>query len=135
MHDYFFNLHNKPQKIDTGKKIFVAIKKADNDVANMELLSKIMAALKFSLEADCQIFEVEDEVHISNQIKDYQKILIFGIEPAALGLNMNYQPYKINYLEGRTIIFSHALSELKVDDKKKSVLWKALQVMFELVKA
>jgi hypothetical protein len=134
MFDYFFHINTKPQKQDLLKKVLIVLKKTDNDVLNMQLLSKIMAALKFSLEEDCLMYEVEEDCHLSGLMKKYEKIIIFGLDPSALGLNMPLQYYKINKLEQCTLLFAHPLGELKIDDKKKSTLWKSLQIMFDLVK-
>lgn len=134
MFDYFFHISPKPQKQALLKKVLIVIKKSDNDVLNMQLLSKIMAALKFSLEDDCFVFEVDNAYHLAPLLKEYQKIIIFGIDPEALGLNVPLHYYKINPLEQCTLLFSHPLGELKIDEKKKSSLWKSLQLMFDLNK-
>ncbi len=134
MNDFFFQINTKPQNQAEPKSVLVILKKSDNDVINRQLLEKIMAALKFSLVDDCHLYEVEEDLHLSNVIKGYQKIIVFGLEPKSIGLNMPYHPYKINQLEDRKLLFSHTLGELKIDDKKKGILWKSLQVMFDLVK-
>jgi hypothetical protein len=135
MDDFYFKIPQKPSESADGKKVLLFIKKTDTDVANMELLSKIMSALKLSLEEDCKIIVLNAEIHASSMINIFKQIIVFGIEPAYLGLNLSYKLYRVNHLENRTLIFSHSLAELKTDDQKKGVFWKSLQMMFNLVKS
>jgi hypothetical protein len=62
--------------------------------------------------------------------KHPEKILVFGITPALLGLSVKDNLYQPFYFYQSTWLFSESLSILQPDKDRKTKLWKALQGLF-----
>lgn len=98
----------------------------DYDTGERELLTNILKAVKIEME------EVDIWVNNDDNTPDFfqknaptQQILVFGITPPQIGLNMeNVLYYPINIL-GKKLLFSNDLDQIN----KKS-LWAALKVVF-----
>jgi hypothetical protein len=65
-----------------------------------------------------------------------QIVLLFGIEPVATGLPLNFPPFKDQAFAGCTYLFTPSLSELNQDNEEgklmKSKLWVCLKKLFKL---
>jgi hypothetical protein len=119
---------------DYGKRILVL--QADDNAAagNHEFLQKIMDAVHISLASDAFCCKLEPMAPVRlfpfSRDKHPEKILVFGITPALLGLSVKDNLYKPFYFYQSTWLFSESLSILQPDKDRKTKLWKALQGLF-----
>ena len=63
---------------------------------------------------------------------DPNKILLFGIEPLAIGLPINFPQFQLQQFDKRTYLYSPSLSEIEIDKAFKSRLWNCLKNLFSL---
>ncbi len=134
MEDLYFNIAEKPTYSELGKTVLIVVKEADNVQDNIDLLQNIIKALKLSFNDDCHLISIHNDIHISSIMNHFNKIIVFGIQSSQLELNFSYQNYRPINLENKIILFSEPLAELKKSGDKKTTLWKALQLMFDIVK-
>ena len=59
-------------------------------------------------------------------------ILLFGIEPSAFGLPVNFPAYQVQQLASATYVHTPALEERQKDELFKSKLWICLKKIFHL---
>jgi hypothetical protein len=117
-----------------AKRVFVAIQSEPAFPENINFLSKILTAAGLNLEQDTMFAELDPDPKTSflPLVKEKQAecILVFGITPKQLGLNINcplYQPFDFY---GTTFLFADSLSRLEPDKTLKAKLWQALQQLF-----
>ncbi len=66
---------------------------------------------------------------ISNQLKA-EKIILFGIEPEAIGLPLQFPPYQIQKFNNQVYLSSASLTGLQADKEEKLKLWNCLKKIF-----
>ena len=104
------------------------------EAAERELLSKILTAVRYDLEKDALL--LEQEAHLPLNLprifrsKTIERIIVFGLAPAQLGLSIDIVHYRPLVFLERQFLFAHSLPEIASDKTLKSALWKALQQMF-----
>ncbi len=117
---------------DQGRKVWIVIQAADNKPENLDLLRRIFTAIKLDLDKDaCLIFAPKDFVltRISTPPRD-KIMLVFGLKPLNLGLNLKYNPYRASVLGQVTYLFSESLAVVASRQESKKQLWTALQNLF-----
>lgn len=101
---------------------------------NKAFLDKVLAAANLNLEKDTMFAEipVSEPVHFSTDLKRKmpEQVLVFGLRPAQIGLNIEAPFYRPIDFYGTTWLFADALSVLEPDKNKKGQLWSALKQMF-----
>jgi len=101
----------------------------------LNFLSGILQACKLSL-ADVAILNIRNHPQVSyKELTSFFKskiVLLFAIEPSALGLPMNFPHYQIQPFAGTTFLYSPSLSELEKDKLLKSKLWVCLKRLFNI---
>jgi hypothetical protein len=98
----------------------------------LSFLTNILAACKLSI-SDIGIInnknaELIDLQNIINS--EGNKILLFGVEPLAIGLPINFPAFQLQPFNNRTYLHASALSQIENDKALKSRLWSALKVLF-----
>jgi hypothetical protein len=131
MEDIFFDLKPINSAFEKAKDVLIIMKMSDSSEQNMVFLSKILAALKLEIN-DCDILRIENATMVGKMLRDYKKVLVFGIYPDILGLNIEISPYRVFYLEDSSILFAHGLQKLISEVELKNTLWKCLQLMFQI---
>ena len=105
-----------------------------SDAANRDFLAKVLAASNLNLEKDTLFAEIpaSESVSFSTdlQCKKPERVLVFGLSPAQLGLAIETPLYKPISFYSVKWLFADALSALEPDKNKKSQLWSALKQMF-----
>ncbi len=97
-------------------------------------LGKIMASVQVNMLSDCLILRGGSDIAlppfsqlaIAHIIKT---VVIFGIKPQDLGLNVEpllYEPFMLN---GYTFVFANPLSKINTPETKKA-LWECLKKIF-----
>lgn len=66
-----------------------------------------------------------------SQKMEFSRMILFGVSPKEINLNIETEKYKVCALNGCKIIFSDSIEMLIGNDSLKKQLWQSLQVMFE----
>lgn len=102
--------------------------------ANRDFLAKVLAASNLNLEKDTLFAEIpaSESVSFSTDLqrKKPERVLVFGLSPAQLGLTIEVPLYKSISFYGLEWLFADALSVLEPDKNKKGQLWSVLKQMF-----
>jgi hypothetical protein len=117
-----------------NKGVLILVHDSQNEFLNKKdydfLMRIIEGGLKFSKTdiaiVNCHQFEYDQ---IFDEI-DHQYLIAFGNHTASFaGTNPMYQVYK--YL-GKKVLLADSLNEIEPSIDKKTLLWKALQLMFDI---
>lgn len=131
---------DSPVKIELDKELEskkLIIIRAIDDQSNAidEMFHKMMAAINVDIKYDIAIIilqnshkNIESKNWINKQSK--QHVLVFGISPQQIGLQINHIAYKPIKLFESTILFCHSLNAIHLDISLKKLLWKVLQEAF-----
>ncbi|MBK9335467.1 MAG: hypothetical protein IPM98_02295 [Lewinellaceae bacterium] len=101
---------------------------------NLDFLKKILFAAGLDLSKDALFVELQEADQVAlfpvEQTKQPESVLVFGVSPAQLGLNIQIPLYQPTPFYGMTFLFSDKLSELEPDKIRKANLWQALRQMY-----
>lgn len=117
-----------------AKRVLIVVREEPQAPGNKDFLGKILAAANLSLAADTRLITVP-ETHplaISRILRTQQteKVLVFGLTPAQLGLRIEAPYYTPLHFYGLEWLFSEPLSLLEPDKSKKGLLWTGLKQLF-----
>lgn len=120
---------------DFMRRVWVlALEEPDFRITNKTFLEKVLAAANLNLKKDTLFAEISasEPLHFSTDLKEKQpeRVLVFGLQPAQLGLAIEAQLYKPVAFYGVEWLFADALSALELDKNRKTQLWSALKQMF-----
>ncbi len=114
-------------------KILVMIGYTDRPTEE-PFLHKILGAVKLNPEKDVVKWSVMPGQKLSlTPISAGQrggKILMFGLEPKALGMNLAQMTYTVQQIGPMEVLLADSLKAIAADPAKKRQLWAALQQMF-----
>ncbi len=113
----------------------VLLKATESSDKDKELLSKMLGAVKRSMD-DTTLITVSEEEQgqsIAGLFENHaiQQILVFGISPKDLGLNIKARLYQPQTMHDKQILFSHGLPAIIQKPEYKKPLWEALQQVFK----
>ena len=100
----------------------------------LNFLTSILNACRLSL-ADVAIINCYQSEGISEEDLhsiSSERVLLFGLEPASIGLPVNFPQYQIQHFNKISYLHTPALSELEKDKALKQKLWLSLKNMFGL---
>ncbi len=60
-----------------------------------------------------------------------EKCLLFGLEPSAINLPMNFPLFQIQTYQNQQYLWAPSLEELETDKSQKLTLWNSLQKLFK----
>jgi hypothetical protein len=60
-----------------------------------------------------------------------EKCLLFGLEPSAINLPMNFPSFQIQQYQNQQYLWSPSLEEIEMDKAQKLTLWNSLQKLFK----
>lgn len=98
----------------------------------LNFLSNVLAACKLSI-ADIAIVNSSNikESDLQTMINsEANKVLLFGIEPLAIGLPINFPAFQLQPFNSRTYLYAPELSQIESDKGLKAKLWTSLKAMF-----
>lgn len=102
--------------------------------ANRDFLTKVLAAANLNLEKDTRFAEIPPNmpVHFSADMQHNKpaQVVVFGLQPAQIGLSVSMPLYQPVEFYGCTWLFADALSVLEPDKTRKGQLWSCLKQMF-----
>jgi hypothetical protein len=100
-------------------------------------LEKILSAAGMDLSNDVfwSAVDAEKGAYIGTQVdnKQWNRVLVFGLLPASLGINIEPIVYKPVQFNGCSWLFAENLPALARDPALKKKLWVALQALFQIV--
>lgn len=115
-----------------SKGLVVAIAQEDASGVEMETLRKMIAAIRYDMEEDAVILAIPtgSQFPLSSWDKEWKDLLVFGLTPSVLGLQIENLQEKILVLENKRALFCPSLKEINGSIPKKQTLWRLLQEMF-----
>ena len=60
-----------------------------------------------------------------------EKCLLFGLEPSAINLPMNFPSFQIQPYQNQQFLWAPSLEEIEMDKSQKLTLWNSLQKLFK----
>ena len=118
------------------KNVLVLVRYADAlylPANDLELLTSILTACKLSLEdvAILNLYHYPDFDHAqaARALKP-ARILLFGIEPAGIGLPKNLPSFQIETIQQTSYLSSPEIASLREDRNLKTNLWNSLKRLF-----
>ncbi len=107
------------------------------DVENEELekfLSNILTAAKLDMSKDVFLYRSTSKTDFSfirSKTKaKIEKVIIFGIHPKKLGINLDMKLYNPLNFQDCTFLLANSLAEIQADQNKKKLLWTCLQEIY-----
>lgn len=135
--DQVFNLpeHNAESFSLIGSeegKLLVVVDESAFGTEEETMLNNMISAIKFDPKSDISklILKQGQSIILSNLQRDFNNILVFGVIPEQLGLNIEYKLYDILHFEKCRMLICDSIIEIKTVIQKKQLLWSRLQEMF-----
>lgn len=99
----------------------------------LQFLTNLLTAIKLNL-ADVAIFNIHGQQNAGEALAYFKSktVFLFGVEPIAFGLPVNFPHFQVQPFNGVTYLFSPALYEIEDDKLLKSKLWVCLKKIFNL---
>jgi hypothetical protein len=100
----------------------------------LSFLTNVLAACKLSI-ADIGIINVDglEQTDLQGIIDEEAKnVLLFGVQPLAIGLPINFPSFQLQGFNGRTYLQAPALSLVADDKALKTRLWTSLKTLFNI---
>lgn len=96
------------------------------------MLNNMITAIKFDPKSDISklILKRGQPIILSYFHRDFKNILVFGITPDQLGLNIEFKLYDILHFEKYRMLVCDSITEIRTVVQKKQMLWARLQEMF-----
>lgn len=99
-----------------------------------KFLSNILTAAKLDMSKDVLLYKstVKNEFSfIRTKTKsNIEQVIIFGIHPKKLGINLDMKLYTPIDFQDCTFLLANSLSDIKNDQTKKKLLWTCLQEIY-----
>lgn len=141
MHNPFGNLKiyqladGKPVRSigEPSRNIWILLEPEDlQKTDNLDLLNKILKAIKIDLETDTfqMAIDRQQPIQLTQMLTAFpseKTIISFGIEPSSLGLSLQQRPYHPFTIRQTRFLFSHDLNSISGNPDFKRSLWNALQ--------
>jgi len=130
----YFNLpKDNSAEVDlSGKDLLVILNQADFD-EHESLLRKILTSINYDFESNAAslILAAEEEINIAKLTREHlSHVLVFGVDPKKLGMNIQVGGYQFYKSETFSILVAHKLTKLQKEKMLKKRLWDALQNEF-----
>lgn len=125
---------------ENAREILLLFKK-DEDPAIKEFLLRMMRAAGVELNKDTYFAGIEQGFEPSFaqlwHLVPFQKLLIFGIKPQAIGLHLEYTLYQPIVFRDKTILISDCLRDLSEErarngKERSGALWAAMKEIFKV---
>lgn len=125
-HDAFWQPEALAQRGLTPKPVLVITASASENNDENQLLLKILDACKLTTEAYNHITLANEETIAWHQLKEQlqvRSVILFAIEPQALGLSVHFMPHQTNRFSDCNWIYTTSLSEINQRQEIKAHLW------------
>ena len=129
--------HKTEQIVPGQSNQFTSLVVYQPEAKNEELetfLSNILTAAKLDMSKDVFLLKTTIESGFSfSKMKTnatIEKVIIFGIPPGKLGINLDLQWYVPMTFQNRIFLLANSLSVIRSDVNKKRALWSCLQEIY-----
>lgn len=114
------------------KKLLILALMENSHESDLATIKKLVAAIKHDFESDLYFtwLQPKDKLSLSGLKLNYNRLLLFGVKPEDIGLNINYQTNTIIKMEDLSLIATDSIIQLNANPKVKTALWEKLQVLF-----
>ncbi|NNF21188.1 MAG: hypothetical protein HKN67_04545 [Saprospiraceae bacterium] len=131
-----FQLHqNNQYTTEKCENATVSVVSYKSDYENHDVLIKnICAAIERPIGQDTNVLTLESDADFnltSSLDQSVKWVLVFGVNPARLGLNASFKAYHFYPTESYNILFAHSLQKLDGHKPYKAALWGVLQNTFK----
>lgn len=116
-----------------GQKQLVIITDSESfQSEEQNTLNKMMAAIKYMPDVDLITVSMPKNQSISFSMLQlvYKDLIIFGLTPAQLGLNIDHKMYEVLHFDKSRVLVCDSIREIIATPQKKQWLWTKLQSMF-----
>jgi hypothetical protein len=97
-------------------------------------LEKILQAVQVELGKQAFLIRLTASEKISSssylEVPAISKILVFGLPPEQIGLQIEVTPYELFHFCDRQMLFADSLADISSKKSLKRLLWEALKVLF-----
>jgi DNA polymerase III psi subunit len=128
-----------PKWLGTNKKNVLILVRHEDAIhlpdSDLELLTSILTACKLSLEdvAILNLFSLGSfDYKKAQQLFKPLQVVLFGIEPASIGLPLSFPHFQVQQFQQTSYLFSPTLSLTGSDRALKTALWQSLKLLFKL---
>ena len=113
-------------------KLLVVVDESAFGTEEETMLNNMISAIKFDPKSDISklILKRGQPIILSYFQRDFKNILVFGITPEQLGLNIEFKSYDILHFEKYRMLVCDSITEIRTVVQKKQMLWARLQEMF-----
>ncbi len=125
-HDALWQPEALSQRGLTPKQVLVITTSTSENNDENQLLLKILDACKLTTEEYNHITLAKDETIAWHQLKEQlqvRSVILFAIEPQALGLSVHFMPHQTNRFSDCNWIYTTSLSEINQRQEIKAHLW------------
>ena len=117
------------------KLLIVSMMEDSNKTSDIEFLKKIFGSVKVDLEEDTSLLQLTQNTIFSwdsiAKSGKFEQVIFFGTSPKNIGLQFNFEWYKLLTFQQKRFLFAESLGVIATDRSKKGALWNALKEMFE----
>jgi hypothetical protein len=98
------------------------------------LLTKMLSAVGLDPGQDVWIALIANGQTINPALlaMHYSQMIVFGLPPESVSLNINHHNYKVIRLDQARVLFCDSLAILETSQDKKKLLWESLKSMFDI---
>ena len=128
-----FSIPEISTTLDVSKRIWVVCDTSADTEDLHTFLKKILSAVKVDMDKQVlQIFPNNTEpTNLEPLFKQSMpaKVLLFGVLPSTIGLNLNLTLYEVTSFRNLEILWAEKLSDIENNQDKKRQLWTSLQLI------
>lgn len=117
-----------------SRQVAVLVLEEQNTALARDFLAKVLLAANLNMAQDTLLAEIPSNTNvlIAPDLKERQpkQVLVFGLQPAQLGLWFEPPLYQPLSFYGSTWLFADKIAVLEPDKAKKAQLWSAIKQIF-----
>lgn len=134
---YYYNINASDRETFSIKgkgenNLLLLISEPESELFHTKL-KEIIGAIKLDLENDAYyLYEAKKYQHIGQFVNsnDIENVIVFGLNPKEVNLNIECKLYNPGFLENIRIVFVDPISKILSDKSIKLKFWKLLQHLF-----
>jgi hypothetical protein len=135
--DTLFNMpdetHSTAETFGCGRQnVLLVVKRDQYSDTESEFLKNIIKAVKLDIAEDCEVLllgQNRSVIHMHFQ-KDHEVVIVFGLKPDEVGMQISHQLYSILPMGKRLYLFVDELPSIQKDQTLKTKLWNTLKIIF-----
>lgn len=126
-----------PVGSDLGNPKLIVLRASDDYSTSIEeMFQNILKAARIDITSDLKLITTEQKqaVESSSWLNEElnSTILVFGLKPKDIGLQIKHIPYHPVTMNNCSLVFAHSLTAIHLDKSLKMKLWNVLKLAFKL---